>query len=131
MKRTRVMLVATTAALALGLSACAGETPGTGGSGSGGSAAPKADAALKAVLNPSDAKGGTLRFGISTDWDSVDTGDTYYGLSWDLLRNYARTLVTFKAAPGPAGAELVPDLATSLGKGSADSKTWTYTLRDG
>ncbi|WP_323096567.1 ABC transporter substrate-binding protein [Intrasporangium sp. YIM S08009] len=134
MKNTRVMVVATAAALALGLSACAGsQTPGTspsGGSGGAG-AAPAADAALNAVVRPTDKKGGTLRFGISSDWDSVDTGDTYYGLSWDFLRNYARTLVSFKAAPGDQGNQLVGDLATGLGKPSADNKTWTYTLRDG
>lgn len=135
MKNTRVMVVATAAALALGLSACAGsQTPGTsntGGGGSGAGAAPAADAALQAVVRPSDKKGGTLKFGISSDWDSVDTGDTYYGLSWDFLRNYARTLVSFKAAPGKEGNQLVGDLATGLGKPSADNKTWTYTLRDG
>jgi peptide/nickel transport system substrate-binding protein len=136
MKNTRVMVVATAAALALGLSACAGsQTPGTspsgGGGGAGAGAATAADAALKAIVRPSDKKGGTLRFGISSDWDSVDTGDTYYGLSWDFLRNYARTLVSFKAAPGQQGNQLVGDLATGLGKPSADNKTWTYTLRDG
>lgn len=134
MKNTRVMVVATAAALALGLSACAGsQTPGTSSSGGGGGAgaAPAADAALNAVVRPSDKKGGTLRFGITSDWDSVDTGDTYYGLSWDFLRNYARTLVAFKAAPGNQGNQLVGDLATGLGKPSADNKTWTYTLRDG
>ena len=134
MKNTRVMVVATAAALALGLSACAGsQTPGTSPSGGGGGAgaAPAADAALQAVVRPTDKKGGTLRFGITSDWDSVDTGDTYYGLSWDFLRNYARTLVAFKAAPGKQGNQLVGDLATGLGKPSDNNKTWTYTLRDG
>ncbi|WP_374970253.1 ABC transporter substrate-binding protein [Terrabacter sp. BE26] len=134
MKNTRVMAVATAAALALGLSACAGsQTPGTSSSGGGGGAgaAPAANAALNAIVRPTDKKGGTLRFGITSDWDSVDTGDTYYGLSWDFLRNYARTLVAFKAAPGDQGNQLVGDLATGLGKPSADNKTWTYTLRDG
>lgn len=134
MKNTRVMVVATAAALALGLSACAGsQTPGTqstNGNGGPGAAA-AANGALSAIVRASDTKGGTLKFGISSDWDSVDTGDTYYGLSWDFLRNYARTLVTFKAAPGQDGNVLVPDLATSLGQPSDDSKTWTYTLRDG
>ena len=136
MRNTRVMVAATAAALALGLSACAGSTtPGTTPSGTagggGGGTTPTANAALSAVFNPSDKKGGTLRFGISSDWDSVDPGDTYYGLSWDFLRNYARQLVSFKSAPGKEGAQLVPDLATSLGKASDGNKTWTYTLRDG
>src|SRR6478609_11326059 len=136
MRNTRVMVAATAAALALGLSACAGSTtPGTTPSGTagggGGGTTPTANAALSAVFNPSDKKGGTLRFGISSDWDSVDPGDTYYGLSWDFLRNYARQLVSFKSAPGKEGAQLVPDLAKSLGKASDGNKTWTYTLRDG
>ena len=137
MKNTRLMVVAAATALALGLSACGGsasngtgDTGSTGGSG-GSAAAPAADAAIGKIYNPSTAKGGTLRFGMAGDWDSVDPGDTYYGLSWNFLRNYARTLVVFKAAPGAEGAKLVPDLATSLGKPSDDNKTWTYTLRDG
>jgi peptide/nickel transport system substrate-binding protein len=137
MKNTRIMAVAAAAALALGLSACGGSASntgggsGTGGSGGGSSAQPAADAAIGKIFNASDTKGGTLRFGMAGDWDSVDPGDTYYGLSWNFLRNYARTLVVFKAAPGAEGAKLVPDLATSLGKPSDGNKTWTYTLRDG
>jgi peptide/nickel transport system substrate-binding protein len=140
MKNTRLTAVAAAAVLALGLSACGGSASnGTGGSnstggsgGSGGSsAAPAADAAIGKIYNPSTTKGGTLRFGMAGDWDSVDPGDTYYGLSWNFLRNYARTLVVFKAAPGADGTKLVPDLATSLGKPSDGNKTWTYTLRDG
>lgn len=46
-------------------------------------------------------------------------------------RLYARSLVTFKPAAGKESLEVVPDLATSLGKASADAKTWTYTLREG
>ncbi|WP_404388382.1 ABC transporter substrate-binding protein [Humibacillus xanthopallidus] len=137
MKNTRLMVVAAATALALGLSACGGsasdgtgDTGSTGGSG-GSAAAPAADAAIGKIYNPSTTKGGTLRFGMAGDWDSVDPGDTYYGLSWNFLRNYARTLVVFKAGPGAEGAKLVPDLATSLGKPSDDNKTWTYTLRDG
>ena len=43
----------------------------------------------------------------------------------------AARLVMFKAEPGKAGLELVPDLATDLGKSSDGGKTWTYTLQDG
>ncbi len=136
MKRTRIVAVAGAMALALGLTACGGSNTGgngtgsTGGSG-GGAAAGGANAAIGKIYNPSDAKGGTLRFGAAGDWDSVDPGDTYYGLSWNFLRNYARTLVVFKASPGSDGTKLVPDMATSLGKASDNNQTWTYTLRDG
>ena len=37
----------------------------------------------------------------------------------------------FKAEPGDAGLEVVPDLATDLGKSSDGGKTWTYTLQEG
>ena len=65
------------------------------------------------------------------DWDSLDTGETYYGYSWNFARNYSRALVMFKSAPGSGSDELVPDLAADLGKASDGGKTWTYTIRKG
>ena len=96
-------------------------------------AAPKLDnKGVHSVVNPSDAKGGTLKMALAGSWgDSFDPGDTYYGYSWNLLRNYARTLVMFKPAPGKQGLELVPDMATDLGKSSDGGKTWTYTIQKG
>jgi peptide/nickel transport system substrate-binding protein len=129
MKQKRMMAVASGAVLALGMTACSGGTTSTA-SNSGGSTATR-NAGVGTVYKPSTSKGGTLRFGMAGDWDSVDPGDTYYGLSWNFLRNYARTLVVFKSAPGAAGVKLVPDLATTLGVPTDGAKTWTYTLRDG
>ena len=83
------------------------------------------------VVNASDEKGGTLRLVTSEDWDSLDPGNTYRTFAWDFARLFGRTLVAYKDAPGPAGLELVPDLATSLGKVSDDGRTVTYTLRPG
>ncbi len=124
-KRAAVVALATAV---LGLSAC-----GSSGGGGGGGDTPKLDnAALTKVVDPSDQKGGTLKFGLAGEWgDTVDPGETYYGYSWDMLRNYARTLVMFKTEPGDAGLELTPDLATDLGKSSDGGKTWTYTLQKG
>ena len=48
-----------------------------------------------------------------------------------MARNYSRTLVMFKPAPGKQSLELVPDLATDLGKSSDGGKTWTYTIQKG
>ena len=130
MIQKRMTTVALGAVLALGVTGCAGgartNSP-TGGSGS----ATGQNAAVGKVFAPSTTKGGTLRFGMAGDWDSVDPGDTYYGLSWNFLRNYARTLVVFKAAPGAEGSKLVPDLAEALGVPTDGAKTWTYKLRDG
>ncbi len=107
---------------ALVLAGCGG--PSTrGGTAVGGAAG--------GIHNPSDATGGTLRFANSGDWDSLDPADTYYAYSWNFIRNYGRALVMFSSAPGRQGATLVPDLAESLGRSSDDSRTWTYTLRQG
>ena len=127
-RRSAVALVA---AAVLGLSACGGGSSSSGGSGGG--SAPKLDnKAVDSVVNASDTKGGTLKLAQAGPWgDSFDPGDTYYGYSWNLLRNYARQLVMFKPAPGKEGVELVPDMATDLGKASDGGKTWTYTLQKG
>ncbi len=120
--------VALVAAAALVLGAC-----GSGGSDDDGGDEPKlSNSALGKIYEESDEKGGTLKFGHAGEWgDTVDPGETYYGYSWDMLRNYARSLVMFKTEPGDAGLELTPDLATDLGKSSDGGRTWTYTLRDG
>src|SRR5215831_4140586 len=92
---------------------------------------PAFNAAIGKVYNPSDRKGGIVKMAISSDWDSIDPGDTYYGLSWNLVRLYGRALTMFKPVPGPDGNQLTPDLAESLGAPSDNGKTWTYTLRAG
>ncbi len=125
-KRASVALVA---AAMLAASACGSSA---GDSKKGGSGPALDNKALDSVVAPSDQKGGTLKTALGGAWgDSFDPGDTYYGYSWDFGRNYWRTLVTPKAAPGKAGQELVPDLATDLGKSSEGGKTWTYTLQKG
>ena len=129
MKQKRIMAVASGAVLALSISACSGGS--TTSTASGGSTAAVQNAAVSAVYKPSTTKGGTLRFGMPGDLDSVDPGDTYYAYSWNFLRNYARTLVVFKSAPGAEGTKLVPDLAETLGVPTDGAKTWTYKLRDG
>jgi len=83
------------------------------------------------VFQPSTTKGGTLRLGLAGDVDSIDPGDTYYAYMFNFVRNYGRTLVVFKSAPGAEGTKLVPDLAETLGVSSDGAKTWTYKLRDG
>ena len=130
MKKRTMTTVAIAAVVALGLSACGG---------GGGEDKDKTTTTVKAefnaaqgkVFNPSDKKGGTLKFAISSDWDSVDPGDTYYGLSWNLARLYTRSLTMFKVAPGQESSELVGDLAEGLGVPSDGAKTWTYKLRQG
>ncbi len=119
------------AIVALGISACGGSSNKSSSSNSSSSTKAVANAAISKVFNPSTKKGGTLLMANTGDWDSLDPGDTYYGYSWNLLRDYARTLLVFKTAPGQQGVQLEPDLADSLGKASDGNKTWTYHLRSG
>ena len=135
MKRTRtIAAVALTAAASLALAACGGgSSSGTSDGPSGTASAPTSEqnAAVGKVFNPSDTKGGTLKFANPGDWDSLDPADTYYAYSWNFIRLYTRTLTMFASAPGAEGAKIVPDLAEALGVPSDGGKTWTYKLRTG
>jgi len=118
--------------LSAGLAACGDDDKsGDSGGSSASTGASGANAAIDAIVNGSDKKGGTLRFEDSDDWDSPDPGNTYYAFSWNFARLYSRALTTFKVAPGTANLELVPDLAESLGVPSDNGKTWTYKIRKG
>ena len=88
-----------------------------------------ADAGVTGVRAPSGARGGTLRV-VSAEIDNLDPQRSYLPGVWNLMRLYTRTLVTYATAPGRTG-ELVPDLATDLGRPSKDGRTWTFTLRKG
>ncbi|MEC3997354.1 ABC transporter substrate-binding protein [Actinacidiphila sp. DG2A-62] len=122
--RKATAALALVTAMALGASACGGSKSSSGGSG-------KKDDALTQIVNKSDKKGGTVTLEDSDVPDSLDPGNTYYGWVQNFSRLYARTLLTFKPAPGKDGLTVVPDLATGLGTPSADAKTWTYHLRTG
>ncbi|MER6946077.1 ABC transporter substrate-binding protein [Nonomuraea sp. NPDC000554] len=89
------------------------------------------NAALTTVLNPSVKKGGVVRLATSLTPDSTDPGNMYYKEMWSLVRLYGRALTMYRPAPGAAGLQLVPDLATSLGETTDGGRTWTYRLREG
>ena len=93
------------------------------------SSAGGADAGVTGSRAPSDRPGGTLRV-VAGEIDSLDPQRSYLPGVWNLMRLYTRTLVTYATKPGHTG-ELVPDLATDLGKPSTDGLTWTFTLRPG
>ncbi|MEV0269937.1 ABC transporter substrate-binding protein [Hamadaea sp. NPDC050747] len=127
MRKRVVQVVASGSALALVLSACGGG----GGSTTNNGATAQFNAAVGQVFNQSDKKGGTLKYAISSNWDSTDPGDTYYGLSWNLIRTYTRALTMFKIEPGSGSQTLVGDLAQDVGQTNDGGKTWTYKLRPG
>ncbi|NUP24693.1 MAG: ABC transporter substrate-binding protein [Streptomyces sp.] len=89
------------------------------------------DAAVGALVNRSDRRGGTLRLVTSADVDSLDPARTYYVWVWLLQRLLNRTLMAYPTDPGPGGLVPVPDLAEAPGRVSDGGRTWTYRLRPG
>jgi peptide/nickel transport system substrate-binding protein len=87
------------------------------------------DGGVTGVRAPSKEAGGTLRV-VSGEIDSLDPQRSYLPGLWNVMRLYTRTLVTYGSKPG-ATDDLVPDLATDLGKVSEDGLTWTFSLRQG
>ncbi len=77
------------------------------------------------------AKGGQLEVLMLGDFEHLDPQRNYVGSALNFGRLLYRQLTTYKSAPGAAGSELAPDLATNLGTPSDNAKTWTFTLKDG
>ena len=48
---------------------------------------------------------------------------------WNFTRLYTMPLMTYKSAPGAAGLQVVPDLATAPGTVSSNGLTWTYHIQ--
>jgi ABC-type transport system substrate-binding protein/class 3 adenylate cyclase len=75
-------------------------------------------------------RGGTLRLLVDTI-DFIDPARTYLTTTWQFLSIVNDGLVGFKRVGGSEGGTLVPDLAISLPRPSADGKTYTFQLRRG
>jgi peptide/nickel transport system substrate-binding protein len=125
--RRRIAASAVAVAALLSTAACGGGGSDDNGDGK----APGFNAARAKLANPSDKKGGTLKFIGTQDADSWDTTRGYYGFAWDFMRYYSRTLMTSKPVAGKESSELVPDLAKSKAKITDGGKTYSYELRDG
>ena len=85
------------------------------------------------IFQPSKRRGGVLRLATSAAWPTMQPAATVLPEARNFLRNYARTLTVFRAAPpeSDTAGMVVPDLAAELGTVSNGAKTWTYKLRDG
>lgn len=125
--RRRAAASAVVVAALLSTAACGG---GGGNEGEGNGEAAGFNAGVGQIANPSDKKGGTLKFISTQDADSWDPTVGYYGFAWNFMRYYTRQLITYKPAPGKEGLNLVPDLAKDLAEVSDDGKTYTYHLKD-
>ncbi|WP_405144878.1 ABC transporter substrate-binding protein [Sphaerisporangium sp. NBC_01403] len=126
MANTRHLTIAVVAAATLLATACQTDS---GGGGTGNSATPEQTG--KAV------QGGTLRLVGGGDVDHLDPTSTYYVVTNQILRTYARQLFTLPGSADPKKAvEVVPDVATEIpttsnGGLSQDLLTYTIKMRDG
>ncbi|MFE9368576.1 ABC transporter substrate-binding protein [Streptomyces sp. NPDC006711] len=129
-KRIRTALAAAVvAALTLGAVGCSGEKHASGG-GPGGTNPALAN--VGKTVGGTPVKGGTLTVLSNQDFTHLDPARNWVMNDMDFgIRLLYRTLVTYKAAPGTGGSELVPDLATDLGTSSNGARTWTFHLKQG
>ncbi|MGG7576021.1 ABC transporter substrate-binding protein [Streptomyces sirii] len=128
-KRTCTSLAATlVAALTFGTAGCSGRQSTDGSRGRKNPATANSGRAVGGTPQ----KGGTLTVLSHQDFSHLDPARNWTMSDMDFgTRLLYRTLVSYKAAPGTAGGELVPDLATDLGTPSNGAKTWTFHLKPG
>jgi peptide/nickel transport system substrate-binding protein len=122
-------LLAVTAVVGLGLSACSSSSKGAS-TGGGGSSTQGTSGSLTTGV-----KGGVLNMLGTGDVDYMDPNISYYTTGYLALRMWSRQLVTYPAIPGQT-TTIVPDLATQLptqanGGISADGLTYKLTIRQG
>ncbi|WP_371527341.1 ABC transporter substrate-binding protein [Streptomyces sp. NBC_01283] len=112
----RVAAASVSLVLAAGAAACAGpEDNDAGGGGADGK----------------PAKGGTLTVLNSDPQVDFDPARLYTSGGGNVPSLVFRTLTTRNREDGAKGSEVVPDLATDLGKSSKNATVWTYTLKKG
>lgn len=119
---TRV-LAAAGCGLLLALAACSG----SGGNGAGASGNP---AGSGSGVKP--VRGGVYRtavssFGLTNNMDPV--GETQIGFAFAVYDAMLRELVNFRHVNGAAGAQVVPDLATSVPTPTDGGLTYTFHLK--
>lgn len=76
-------------------------------------------------------RGGTLRVSLQGWVNFLDPQLVQQALESDISNLVTRTLTGFRAEPGAAGSELVPDLATDTGRPSQNNTVWEFTLKEG
>jgi peptide/nickel transport system substrate-binding protein len=76
--------------------------------------------------------GGTVTVLSALGLNTMHPSEAYYTNTGSILTNLVtRTLTQYRYNPEIEGMELVPDLATDLGRPNEDFTEWTFTLRDG
>jgi len=124
--------------LVVGLAAT-GCTKNTGDKGSGNTdvatGASAIDYECKAVTPAKEVdgaqKGGTLTIYNEGDFEHLSPQQIYVGTVLNYSQLFHRALTGYIENSDKGPVELVGDLAKNAGEPSADSKVWTYHLRDG
>jgi ABC-type oligopeptide transport system substrate-binding subunit len=76
------------------------------------------------------AEGGTLHVNISnSDVQSLDPAIDYEIYGWTVEFATCAKLLNYPDRPGPAGAQLIPEVAAGFPTVSADGRTYTFKLR--
>ncbi len=102
-----------------------GESPG--------GVAPSASGVWVSARAPlTNHRGGALHLvGEKDAFDYIDPAAAYAAASWGTLTAVYDGLVTFRRVAGSDGAELVPDLATSIPRAADGGRTYSFQLRRG
>lgn len=127
MRPRHTVVIAVTAALAVAITGCS--AAGAGGSAPAQTLA-KDPYAPHIVGAGFTQKGGNVNVLMSSDFQTLDPGNSNYVQTANVGQLYYRTLTMAKETSGQP-PKIVPDLATDTGKVSSDGLTWTYTLKDG
>jgi YVTN family beta-propeller protein len=77
------------------------------------------------------AGGGSARLDSRFDVDYMDPALAYFPLSSQLLYATCAKLLNYPDKAGPAGSQLVPEVAQSLPARSPDGKSYAFTIRKG
>lgn len=84
---------------------------------------------VTAHADSASTKGGTLRISSVADFDSVDPAVAYQAVAWMFESATCAQLYNYPDKPYPAGATVIPEVATSFPNVSRDGKTQTIKLR--
>ena len=131
MRRKTGVLAAVGVVITLTAAACSSSSTSSPGGNNNTTGTAAYNAGVTGVVNPSTQKGGTVTYDNSSAPDSTDAGNTYYAFNLNFTRLYATPLTTYKGSTGSGGQTLVPGLATALGTGTDNNKTWTYHIKSG
>jgi ABC-type transport system substrate-binding protein len=91
------------------------------------------DAWVTALPGSASHRGGTLRLALPAEDVPYSPDPTQFSgpPQWQLLSLASDGLVTYRKVGGLAGAELVPDLATTIPQPTDGGRTYTFRLREG